>query len=83
MPKFGDDFFSKVEKKTKVNKESILSLAKKLQNGDMKDEKLLKEIISEISEMTGKSVSAEREQKIIDAIKNDKVPKDMDKYFDK
>lgn len=81
MPNFGDEFFSKVEKKTRVSKESILSLAKKLQNGDMKDENLLKEIIGEISEMTGKEVSPEREQKIIDAIKNDKVPNDVNKYF--
>ena len=35
--KFGDDFFKKVEKKTNVNKDTILSLAKKLQEGNMKD----------------------------------------------
>lgn len=81
MPNFGDEFFSKVEKKTKVNKDTILSLAKKLQNGDMKDESLLKEIINEISIMTGKPVSEEREKKIIDAIINDKVPQDVDKYI--
>lgn len=81
MPNYGDEFFSKVEKKTKVNKESILSLAKKLQNGNMKDENLLKEIINEISVMTGKEVSEERQRKIIDTIINDKVPKDLDKYI--
>ena len=31
--------------------------------------------------MTGKEVSKEKEQKIIDSIINDKVPKDMDKYI--
>ena len=35
---FDDKFFDKVEKKTNVDKDTILSLAKKLQNGNMKDE---------------------------------------------
>ena len=30
---FSDSFFKKVEKKTNVNKETILDLAKKLQEG--------------------------------------------------
>ena len=30
--------------------------------------------------MTGKEVSEEKEQKIIDMVVNDKVPKDIDKY---
>lgn len=76
-----DDFFDKIEAKTKVNKETIISLAKKLQNGDFKNEDTLKEIIHEISEMTGKEVSEEKEQKIINMVQSDKVPINMDKYI--
>lgn len=79
---FTDNFFKKVEKKTNVNKETILSLASKLQGSNMKDEKVLKEVISDISKMTGREVSKEKEQKIIDTILNDKVPKNLDKYID-
>ena len=43
--KFGDEFFKKVEKKTNVSKDTILSLAEKLQKGNMKDEKTLSEVI--------------------------------------
>ena len=78
---FNDGFFKKVEKKTKVNKDTILSLAQKLQNGNMKDEKTLKEIIQTLSKMTGKKVSAEQEEKIISKIVNDEVPKGVDKMF--
>ena len=49
--KFGDDFFKKVEKKTNVNKDTILSLAKKLQEGNMKDEKTLREVIDTLSKI--------------------------------
>ena len=77
---FSDSFFKKVEKKTKVNKETIIELANKLQNGNMKDEKTLKEVIGTLSQMTGRTVSEEQEQKIINAVVNDKVPKDLEKY---
>lgn len=78
---FNDNFFDKIKKKTNVDKDTILSLASKLQQGNMKDEKTLKEVISEISRMTGREVSKEKEQKIIDAVINDKVPQNLDKYL--
>ena len=78
--RFSDDFFKKVEKKTNVNKETILGLAKKVQNSNMKDEKTLRNLIQEISYITGKDVSKEKEDKIIGAVLNDNVPKDMDKF---
>lgn len=78
---FGDNFFKKVEKKTNINKETILSLADKLQKSDMKDENILREVIKDISIMTGKEVSKEKEQRIIDAIKKDNIPKNIDNMF--
>ncbi len=75
---FGDSFFNKVEKKTKVNKETIMSLASKVQKSDMKDEKVLRDLIKEISGIAGKEVSEEKTNKIINAIVQDKVPKNLD-----
>lgn len=79
--KLSDSFFNKVEKKTNVNKESILNLAKKLQGDNMKDEKTLREVIKELSLMTGKEVSKEQEDKIINTVINDNIPKDLDKMI--
>lgn len=78
---FSDSFFKKVEKKTNVNKDTIMSLANKLQNGNMKDETTLREVISTLSEMTGRPVSKEQEEKIINAVVNDKIPKNIDKFY--
>ena len=64
-----------------VSKNTILDLAAKLQNGNMKDEKTLREVISTLSEMTGKKVTKEREDKIVETIIQDKVPKGVDKMF--
>ena len=47
----------------------------------MKDEKTIREVIKNISELTGKEVSKEKEEKIVDAILNDKIPKNIDKMF--
>ncbi len=80
---FSDSFFKKVEKKTNVSKEDILSLANKLEKGNMKDENTIKEVINDLSKMTGREVSKEKEQKIIDAIINDKVPNNIDKMIDR
>ena len=79
---FSDNFFKKIEKKTNVNKETILSLANKLQQGNMKDENTLREVIHDISNMTGREVTKEKEQKIINAVLNDKVPSNLDKFID-
>ncbi len=78
---FNDDFFKKVEKKTKVNKKTILDLAEKLNNGNMKDESTIREVIGTLSKMTGKNVSKEKEARIIDTILKDKVPKSIDNMF--
>lgn len=78
---FGDNFFKKVENKTSVDKDTIMSLAKRIQNSDLKDEKTLRDVVKEISKMTGKEVSKEKEDKIINAIVKDNVPKNIDKMF--
>jgi uncharacterized protein (DUF2267 family) len=74
-----NDIFSKVEAKTKVKKEDILSLARSIQNKNLKDENELRKIIKDVAKLAGKEVSKEREEKIIDAIVKDKVPKNLDK----
>ena len=68
MTNFTDGFFKKIEKKTNVNKETILDLAKKLQENDLKNENTLREVIQELSQMTGREVSKEKEDKIINAV---------------
>ena len=78
---FNDEFFGKVKNKTNVDKDTIVSLAKRLNKDNMKDEKVLRSIIRDLSKITGKNVTLEKEEKIIKAIQNDKVPKHVDKFF--
>ena len=77
-----ESLFKKVENKTNVNKNTILALASKLQNGNMKDEDTLKEVIATLSDITGKPVSDKQVTKIINTVMNDQVPNDFDKYYE-
>ena len=72
---------NKIEKKINVNKEIILDLARKLQGDNMKNGNNLRDVIRELSDLTGKSVSKEQEDKIIKTIIDDNVPKDLDKMI--
>ena len=81
MFNFSDNFFNKIEKKTSVDKQTILDLASKLQQNDLKNENTLREVIQELGKITGKEVSKEKEDKIIEAVVNDKIPKDIDKMI--
>lgn len=76
-----DSFFNKLEKKTKVDKNTILNLAEKLQKGNMKDENTLREVIDTLSKMTGKKVSKEQSDKIISKVTQGNVPDNIDKMF--
>lgn len=77
-----DNFdFDKVKKKTNVDKDTILSLAKMVNENGLKDEKTLRTVINKLSIMTGKNVDKDLEDKIINTIKEDKVPKNVKDMF--
>ena len=72
-----NSIFSKVEEKTNVKKEDIIKLAKQASNQDLSDEKNIRKLIKEVAKLAGKDVSKEKEEKILNAIKKDKIPKDL------
>lgn len=76
-----EELFDKVEKKTRVDKDTIISLAKMVNDNGLKDEATLRKVINELSKMTGKDVSQETEDKIIKQVLEDKVPKNINGMF--
>ena len=48
----------------------------------MKDENTLREVIHDISRITGREVTEEKEQKIIDTVLSNGVPKNFEQYLD-
>ena len=78
---FNDDLFVNIKKKTNIDKDDLVSIASRLNEGNMKDKDTLSGIIRDLSKLTGKDVSLEKEEKIIDLILKDKVPSNVDKFF--
>lgn len=76
-----DKLLEQVSKKTNVNTQDILSLANRLQSKDLKNENNLRDLIKEVSKLAGKSISKEKEDKIIAMIKNNQVPTDIEKML--
>lgn len=75
---FSDSFFKRVEKKTNVSKKSILDIASKLKDGNLKDENTIRGVIEELSKLTGKEVSKEEADKIVNAVIKDKIPNNLE-----
>ncbi|MUV37699.1 Sporulation-specific transcription factor SpoVIF [Lentibacillus sp. JNUCC-1] len=66
-----------LEKKTGVKMNDAMKLAKSLQNADFKDEKTVRRVIRQVSALARKPVSREKEEMMVNAILNNKVPKDL------
>ena len=71
------NIFSKVEERTSVKKEDIIKLAKEAANKDLSKDKNIRSLIKEVAKIAGKEVSKEKEEKILEAIKKDKIPRDI------
>lgn len=76
-----DKIFDKVEEKTNVKREDIISLAKSIQGKDMNNERNLRKLIQDVAKLAGKTVSKEKEEKIIKAVKKDQVKDNINKMI--
>lgn len=77
-----DGFLDKVERKTNVSKKSILDIAGRLKDGDLKDENTIRSVIDELSKLTGREVSKEQSDKIVKAVVGDQIPNNLESMID-
>lgn len=74
-----NQFLEKVVQKTNVKKEDIFTLANDLQKKNLNNENDIREFIGAVAKLTNKSLSEGKIDKLVTMIKNNKVPKDIDK----
>lgn len=77
-----DSLLNKVEKKTNVSKQTILDLASRLKDGDLKNENTIRGVIEELSKLTGKEVTKEQSDKIVKAVIGDQIPNNLESMID-
>ena len=76
-----DIFLDKVVKKTNVNKKEIMKLASDLQTKDLNNENDIREFIMSVAKVTNKSISTNKVDKLVSMIKNNKIPRDIDRMI--
>ena len=76
-----EKIFDKVEEKTNVKREDIINLAKSIQGKDMNNERNLRKLIQDVAKLAGKTVSKEKEEKIIKAVKKDQIKDGLNKML--
>ncbi|CAM4106989.1 stage VI sporulation protein F [Bacillus manliponensis] len=72
-----NNLFNNIEKESKVNKDDIFKLAASVQNANLRDEKVLRQLIHQVSVMAGRDVSKEKEDQIVNAIISNNMPADF------
>ena len=76
-----DQFLNNISKKTNVSKQDILKLASDLQSKNLADENNIRDLVKKIAVLANKEISKEKEDHIIGMVKNDKIPKNLDKMI--
>lgn len=69
--KYDDKYFEDVEKKTSVSKDQIMRLAQSIQSENLKDERVLRELIQNVGYLAGKKIDKTQEEKILKAVMNE------------
>ena len=72
-------FFKKVERKTGVDFDEIMTLANALTYADFSDEKQVRKIVKKVSRLAKKPITSELEDKIVQSIIQDGKSLDFSK----
>ena len=59
-----------------------MDIASRLKDGDLKDENTIRGVIDELSKLTGKEVSKEQSDKIVNAVIGNKIPNNLENMID-
>ncbi|ENH97348.1 hypothetical protein J416_05018 [Gracilibacillus halophilus YIM-C55.5] len=77
MSDYKQNMFDQIQKKSNIDSNEIMKVAQSVQNADFSDEKTVRKLVRQLSQMAGKPVSQQKEDKIVQAITNNKMPKDI------
>lgn len=68
-----NSFFDNLNKKTNVTEQQLKSVANSINPGDLKDEKKVRALISQIAALAGVPVSKQKEDQIVNYLVNNKL----------
>lgn len=77
--------FNKIEQQSNLSVEEIYRIANSIQHADFSDEQTVRQIVRNLSNMANRSISQEKEDKIVQSIVNHRMPTDIEalqRFFD-
>ncbi|KKE79335.1 stage VI sporulation protein F [Oceanobacillus caeni] len=76
MNNFQKGMFDKIQQNSNINPQDILKVADSVKNANFQDEKTVRNLVRHLAKMANKPLSKEKEDHIVQAITNNKIPKD-------
>lgn len=70
-----DKLFGKIQENSSINPSDIYKVAESVKNADFSDEKTVRKLVRHLSKMANKPISKEKEDKLVQTITNNKMPK--------
>nr|WP_187773788.1 stage VI sporulation protein F [Oceanobacillus polygoni] len=69
--------FDKLQKNANINPEDVMKVADSVKNANFSDEKTVRNLVRHLAKMADRPLTKEKEDKIVQAIVNNKMPGDM------
>ncbi|MCA0970338.1 stage VI sporulation protein F [Halobacillus litoralis] len=77
MSDFQKSIFDHLKKKGNIDADEVFKVANSVQSADFTDEKTVRKLIRQLSNVAGKPVSKQKEDKIVEAVTKQNMPLDM------
>lgn len=72
------EVFNKIEQNSNLSVEDIYQIAQSIQHADFSDEQTVRRIVRNLSQMTNRSLTQEKEDSIVSSIVNNNIPGDIE-----
>ncbi|RLL48199.1 stage VI sporulation protein F [Oceanobacillus piezotolerans] len=76
MNQFQKGLFDKIQQNSNINPEDIYKVADSVKNANFSDEKTVRGLVRHLAKLANKPLTKEKEDKIVQTIVNNKIPKD-------
>lgn len=72
------EVFNKIEQNSNLSVEDIYQIAQSIQHADFSDEQTVRRIVRNLSQITNRSLTQEKEDSIVSSIVNNNIPGDIE-----
>lgn len=77
MSNFQKGIFDKLQENANINPDDVYKVADSVKHADFSDERTVRKLVRHLAKMANKPISKEKENKIVESITKNKMPKDM------